>query len=63
MRLASERLLSENVHVCVFLKVAIMNNLHYRLNFDPCKMSKIFHHSSKEQPKIRKIVKFGFKIS
>ena len=29
-----------------------MGNLHYRLNFDPGKMSEIFHHSSKEHVKL-----------
>ena len=36
-----------------------MGNLHYRLNFDPGKMSKIFHHSSKEHVEISRIAKFG----
>ena len=36
-----------------------MGNLHYRLNFDPDKTKKIFHHSSKEHVKISRIAKFG----
>ena len=36
-----------------------MGNLHYRLNFNPGKINKIFHHSSKEHVEISRIAKFG----
>ena len=36
-----------------------ISNLHCRLNFNPCKISNIFYHSSKEHVKIRKMSKFG----
>ena len=40
-----------------------MGNLHHRLNFDPGKTNKIFHHSSKEHVKISRIAKFGCDFS
>ena len=36
-----------------------MVDLHYRLNFNPDKMNKIFYPSSKEHLKFSKIAKFG----
>ena len=39
-----------------------MGNLHYRLNFDPGKTNKIFHHSSKKQVEISRTAKFGCKM-
>ena len=36
-----------------------MGNSHDRLNFDPGKTDKIFHHSWKERLKISRIAKFG----
>ena len=36
-----------------------MGNLHYRPNFNPGKINKIFYHSSKEHLKIARIAKFG----
>ena len=36
-----------------------MGNLHYRPNFNPGKINKIFHHSSKEHVEISRIAKFG----
>ena len=37
----------------------VMGNLHYRPNFIPGKINKIFYHSSKEHFKISRIAKFG----
>ena len=36
-----------------------MGNLHYRPNFNLCKINKIFYHSVKEHVKISRIAKFG----
>ena len=36
-----------------------MGNLHYRPNFNLCKINKIFYHSVKEHLKISRIAKFG----
>ena len=36
-----------------------MGNLHYRPNFNPGEISKIFYYSSKEHVKISRIAKFG----
>ena len=41
------------------VNVSLMGNLHYRLNFDPGKTNKIFHHSSKEHVKISRTAKFA----
>ena len=40
-----------------------MDNLHVRLNLDPGKENKIYHHhSSKEHVKISRIAKFGWQM-
>ena len=39
-----------------------MGNLHYRLNIDPGKTNKVFHHSSKEHVEISRNAKFGGKM-
>ena len=36
-----------------------MGNLHYRPDFDPDKINKIFYHCWKEHLKISRIAKFG----
>ena len=36
-----------------------MGNLHYRANFNPGKINKIFYHSLKEHLKIGRTAKFG----
>ena len=37
----------------------LMGNLHYRPNFNPGEINKIFYYSSKEHLKISRIAKFG----
>ena len=41
------------------LSEILMGNLHYRPNFNPAKINKIFYYSSKEHLKISRIPKFG----
>ena len=49
----------KNMEPHIFLRMHSNGNLHYRLNFDPGKTNKIFHHNSKEHVKISRIAKFG----
>ena len=61
--------IGENMKVCTSLGITVteilqylvflMGNLHYKPNFYPGKMNKIFYQSSKEHVKISRIAKFG----
>ena len=39
-----------------------MGNLHYRSNFNPGKINKIYYHSSKEHLKIGSTTMVGFRV-
>ena len=49
-------------NICIRGVTFRMDNLHYRLNFNPSKTNKIFYHSSKQHLKISIIAKFGCKM-
>ena len=41
------------------MPAGLMDNLHNRLTFNPCKTNEILYYSYKEHPKISRIAKFG----